>query len=318
MSKQCDIKSGDVFGRLTIIEEVERWVYPSGETRRQFLVQCSCGSSPRKMLISNFKTGSTKSCGCFNKEKSTTHGMHKTRQYQCWADMKTRCDNVDHKWYSYYGGRGITYSPEWATFEGFWKDMSIGYSDDLTLNRRNNDGDYTKENCAWDNKSFQGHMKRKQEGTRLSMIGGVYDEKSGMISVRIKKETDPVHVGNYSSEIEACEAYDHASEKTYGDRPNKTNSTRIEIQMRVDRLLENVHRDMRLKGCENIQAVLTKEDVVEISNLLDSGILQKEIAIKFGVSQSTISGICCGRIYSEESGRPRKRRNNKRNIPLAR
>ena len=145
MSKQCDIKSDDVFGRLTIIEEVERWVYPSGETRRQFLVQCSCGSSPRKMLISNFKTGSTKSCGCFNKEKSTTHGMHKTRQYQCWADMKTRCDNADHKWYSYYGGRGITYSPEWATFEGFWKDMSIGYSDELTLNRRNNDGDYTKE-----------------------------------------------------------------------------------------------------------------------------------------------------------------------------
>jgi hypothetical protein len=310
MAKLCDIKVGDTFGRLTIIEEVERWVYPSKDTRRQFLVQCSCGSPPKKMLISNFKTGSTKSCGCWNKEKSTSHGMHKTRQYQCWADMKVRCDNTTHKWYPYYGGRGITYDEKWKTFEGFWEDMQEGYSDDLTINRRDNDGNYCKENCVWDNRNFQGHMRRKLEGTILKMIGGVVDANSGMTSARIKKDKEPIHLGNYITELEAAEAYDHAAEIIYGDRPNKTESTREEIKIRVDKFLANVDRDMRLKGSENIQAILTLIQVKEISKLLDEGMFQKEIAKMFNVSQTTISGICCGRIYTDESGRPRTRRNN--------
>ena len=308
MSKQCEIKSGDVFGRLTIIEEVERWVYPSKNTRRQFLVQCSCGSPPKKMLISNFKTGSTKSCGCWNIERMTTHGMHKTRQYQCWADMKTRCDSKSNEFYDYYGGRGITYCDKWRTFEGFWEDMQDGYSDDLTINRRDNDGNYCKENCVWDTKNFQGHMRRKLSGTKLKMIGGVVDEDSGMISARIRKDKEPIHLGNYVNEVEASEAYDHAAEIIYGDRPNKTKSTREEIRNRVDRFLTNVDRDMRLKGSENIQAILTPAQVKEISKLLNEGVFQKDIARIFNVSQTTISGISCGRIYTEESGRLRTRR----------
>lgn len=308
MVKQCEVNVGDVFGRLTILEEVERWVYPSKDTRRQFLVQCSCGSPPKKMLISNFKTGSTKSCGCYNKEKITSHGMYNTRQYQCWVDMKTRCDNADHKWYPYYGGRGITYDQKWKTFEGFWEDMKEGYSDDLTINRRNNDGNYCKENCMWDTKNFQGHMRRKRIGTMLKMIGGVVDENSWMISARIRRDKDSIHLGNYIDEIEASEAYDHASEIIYGDRPNKTQSTRDSIKIRVERFLKNTNKDMRLKGCENIQAKLTITQVKEISLLLDQGVFHKDIAELFDVSQSTISGICCGRIYSEESGRPRVKR----------
>lgn len=100
--KLVDINVGDKFSMLTVIREVERWQYPSGDTRRQFLMQCDCGSLPKKLLISSFKTGNTTSCGCYNKLKTTTHGMHNTRQYQCWADMKTRCDCKDNKFYDYY------------------------------------------------------------------------------------------------------------------------------------------------------------------------------------------------------------------------
>ena len=117
-------------------------MYPSGDTRRKFLAQCSCGSEPKTYLINQLRSGKTKSCGCANVDNLTKHGMHDTRAYQCWADMKTRCDNPKNKYYDYYGGRGITYDPKWKTFEGFWEDTGENYSDELTLNRRDNDGNY--------------------------------------------------------------------------------------------------------------------------------------------------------------------------------
>ncbi len=100
---------GKTYSRLTILEEVERHVYPSGDTRRKFLAQCSCGSTPKTYLISELRSGNTKSCGCQNRENLVSHGMYDTRAYQCWADMKTRCDNPKNKFYPDYGGRGITY-----------------------------------------------------------------------------------------------------------------------------------------------------------------------------------------------------------------
>ena len=310
MTRRCEIKAGDVFGKLTVLEEVERWVYPSGGYRRQFLMQCSCGSPPKKMLISNFKTGSTLSCGCYNLEKIKTHGMHNTRQYQCWADMKTRCDSPKNKFYSYYGGRGISYDPKWSTFEGFWEDMSEGYSDDLTINRRDNNGNYCKENCKWDTKCFQGHMRRKQDGTLFNIIGCSEDGSSLMLKASIAIDKRRVHLGSYTTTEEVAEAYDCASEIHYGDRPNSTKQTREWIRERVKRFMSK-EGDLRVCGSENANASLTKEQVEEISKLLDEGVLQKDIAKMFGVSSPTISGICCGRIYKEESGRPRILRKNR-------
>jgi predicted XRE-type DNA-binding protein len=303
MAKQVDINIGDIFHELTVIEEVERWVYPSGDTRRQFLMQCSCGSPAKKMLISNFKTGSTKSCGCYNVKRMTTHGMHKTRQYQCWADMKTRCDSISNEFYDYYGGRGITYCDKWKTFEGFWEDMQEGYSDSLTINRRNNDGNYCKENCEWDGRNFQGHMRRKLRGTYLSVIGGIYDAKNDKMTARIKKDGKGIHLGNYKTEGEIAQAYDYASEIIYGDRPNKTMYTDDRIKLRVDKFMCNVGKDMRVSGCENENAMFTKEQIKEICILLDKGMFQKDIAKLYSTEQTTISSISRGKTYAKESGR---------------
>jgi len=71
------------------------------------------------------------------------------RLYYIWYDMKRRCDNPDRSSYKYYGGRGISYCDEWKDFNVFHKDMYKTYSDNMTIDRIDNDKDYCKSNCQW-------------------------------------------------------------------------------------------------------------------------------------------------------------------------
>lgn len=297
------VQPGQVFGRLTIIKEVDRHVYPSGDTRRKFLAQCSCGSEPKAYLCNQLTTGATKSCGCLNLENITSHGMHKSRAYKCWADMKTRCDNPENKYYPYYGGRGITYCEKWKTFEGFWEDMKDGYSDNLTINRRDNDGNYCKENCSWDTKHFQGHMRRKLKGKKLDFIGSTYDEKSMMYRVRMKIDEEAISFGSYSNWMDAAKAYDDACEMYYGDRPNKTEAKEDAIFEKVKWYMDNKDQDLR-KVVRNPAAKLTPEQVLEILKLYKEGMSQKEIAKVFNTSQTSVSSICIGRTWNKVTGLP--------------
>lgn len=81
------------------------------------------------------------------------HGQSNSREYKIWKSMKRRCNNPKYPQYSRYGGRGIGYQLEWEKFENFWKDMKKFYSENLELDRIDNDGNYTKNNCRWINSS---------------------------------------------------------------------------------------------------------------------------------------------------------------------
>jgi hypothetical protein len=69
--------------------------------------------------------------------------------YWVWADLKQRCNNPNIRNFNRYGGRGISYSPSWETFDGFCTDMLDGYKSGLSLDRIDNDKGYSKENCRW-------------------------------------------------------------------------------------------------------------------------------------------------------------------------
>ena len=92
---------------------------------------------------------------------STKHGMCKTRLYRIWCNMKTRTGNNKHKHYKYYGGKGIAVCSEWIEFKGFmeWA-LNNGYSEKMTLDRIDQDGDYEANNCRFITMKQQSRNKK--------------------------------------------------------------------------------------------------------------------------------------------------------------
>ena len=122
---------------------------------------CKCGNMT-SVSASHLLTGHTRSCGCLTKRTGTDspqyeHGYNgQDRIYRIWNNMRDRCYCKAASSYKRYGAKGITICDEWDNFLTFreWA-LKNGYSDNLTLDRIDNSGNYCPENCRWTDAKIQ-------------------------------------------------------------------------------------------------------------------------------------------------------------------
>lgn len=176
--RMIKIESGERYGKLTIIEEVESRIKPNGKIERMFLCRCDCGEeiiTPLALM----RQGHKQSCGCkrFPIKSQSPKPIHRPelrkenpRLYRIWSGMRDRCYSENSTNFYLYGARGISICDEWLYFENFcdWAN-SNGYNDTLTIDRIDVNGNYEPSNCRWVDLITQGNNRRNN--THITYCG---------------------------------------------------------------------------------------------------------------------------------------------------
>ena len=218
---------GQKFGRLTVVKRVEK---PKESNRRDAFWLCICECGNEKVVAGYYlRSGTTKSCGCYNIDNLKSrkgvkyggkHGMYNSRIYKNYHAIKARCFNTNNEHYDIYGGRGITICDEWLGEKGFenFYDWAIknGYSDALTIDRIDVDGNYEPSNCRWADKSVQGFNRHIQSNNSTGHKG-VSKTKSGNYRAYIKKNNKQISLGTYERIEDAISAREKAEKEYFKD-----------------------------------------------------------------------------------------------------
>lgn len=187
---------GNKFGKLTVLRQ-----YGSKNGKRFWMCLCDCGNTSI-VSTNQLTSGHTKSCGCsVGRPCGKSPGWKGTIVYSRWQAMKKRCYQVGTAGFENYGGRGIKVCDEWKDNPSAFCEWALanGFSEELTLDRIDVNGDYSPENCRWVTRTEQARNKRnnrliEHNGEKITVAE--YCEKtgvnSGTVSWRLNRSKMPV------------------------------------------------------------------------------------------------------------------------------
>jgi hypothetical protein len=193
--------TGRTFGRLRVIGRNEKRDYMDS----YWDCVCECGNA-RLVGGKSLRQGRTKSCGCWYAESRTTvsfkHGLGKAPIRHVWKQMMRRCYDPTSSHFYCYGGRGISVCERWHDMATFARDMGGKPSPKHSLDRIDNDGPYSPENCRWATPSEQARNKR----TTRRIDGVPLADLCERFGVPYQKARGPFERGRITS-VEAFAAY---------------------------------------------------------------------------------------------------------------
>jgi hypothetical protein len=159
---------GQSFGHLKVL----KFISQDKRYDKWYECLCSCGNIT-KCSGSSLRSERRKRCQkCkiqIHQKQLQTHKMKGTSTYNIWMGIKARCLNPCNKAYKNYGGRGIKLDPRWHKFAYFFEDMGAR-PEGMQIDRINNDGPYTKDNCRWTTAKINSNNRRKNASRDTNKI----------------------------------------------------------------------------------------------------------------------------------------------------